>query len=489
MSKSIFIKLVIICLLIVIIGYSVLGATLYYFLGDFVISEKVELLENSAEEINESLIMFLKNDSNVLLKSFFINMLDSYRQRTDSFVWIINTNGEIVLKDEGFIPETVFKKIKTKDGRLVLPDERQYNEVKSGEASSIIEKGDFYGLFEDTGVMWLTVKKPVIYKNETIAVAILHTPIPEVTKARSAVFKFFLLSALISIFITTILIYFFSKRLVKPLKEINFAAREIAEGDFGKRLSINSKDEIGELANSFNYMLTALENLENMRKDFIANVSHELRTPMTTIKGYIQGVIDDTIPEEKRNEYLEIAVEEADRLNRIVDNLLVLARMESGETKLNFCDFDINELIRRCIIRFERIIVKKEIEIEVNFESEEMYVNANKDSIERVIINLLHNALKFSKQKGKVCINVNKSKGKASIAIIDNGIGIEESEIKYIWDRFYKSDKSRGLDKSGTGLGLSIVKSIINEHKQKITVESNPGERTKFTFTLNMYNG
>ena len=489
MSKSIFTKLIIIFLLIIVIGYSVSGATLYYFLGDFVISEKVDLLESSAEKINESLIVYIKSDSNVLLKSFFINMLDSYRQGTDSLVWIINTEGEIVFRDEGFIPETVFKKIKTGDGILKLPDERQYNKMLSGEKTTSIEKGDFYELFKETGVMWLTVKKPVSYNNKVIGAVILHTPIPEVTKARSAVFKFFLLSALISIFITTILIYLFSKRLIKPLKEINFAAREIAEGDFEKRLSINSKDEIGELANSFNYMLTALENLENMRKDFIANVSHELRTPMTTIKGYIQGVIDGTIPEEKRANYLEIAVEEADRLNRIVDNLLVLARMESGDTKLDFSDFDINELIRKCIIKFERIIVKKEIQIDVDFESEEMYVYANEDSIERVIINLIHNALKFSKQKGKVCINVKKSKGKALISISDNGIGIEESEIKYIWDRFYKSDKSRGLDKSGTGLGLSIVKSIINEHKQKISVESSPGERTKFTFTLNIYNG
>ena len=216
----------------------------------------------------------------------------------------------------------------------------------------------------------------------------LHTPIPEVERARTVVFNFFIFSVIVSVIISVILIYIFSLRLSSPLKKINEAAKLIASGEFGKRLDIASSDEIGELADSFNNMANALEKIEEMRRGFIANVSHELRTPMTSIRGFVEGILDGTIPEEKHRDYLNIVKEETMRLNRLTTDLLDLARMESGEMELHLISFNINELIRRSIIKMQSHIIQKNIFVQANFEKEDMFAEGDVDSIERIILNL-----------------------------------------------------------------------------------------------------
>ena len=284
---------------------------------------------------------------------------------------------------------------------------------------------------------------------------------------------------------TIFLVYIFSLKISNPLKQINEAAKKIAKGEFKDRLIITSQDEVGQLSNSFNEMAVALSSLEEMRRDFIANVSHELRTPMTSILGFLNGIIDETIPLNKHKEYLTIVVEEVNRLNRLVTDLLDLAKMEAGQVSLNLKIFDINELIRRCIIKLESIIVEKNIDIETYFDEESIQVYADIDSIERVLTNLLHNAVKFTLENGKIILRTEIVKDKINISIEDDGLGIEKNEIDNIWERFYKSDKARTKVKGGTGLGLAIVKNIINEHKQEIWIESEIQVGSKFTFTLN----
>jgi signal transduction histidine kinase len=312
----------------------------------------------------------------------------------------------------------------------------------------------------------------------------MYTPIPEVNRARKSVFNYFMISVAVSIVVTIILVYIFSLRLTNPLKQMNEAAKIIAGGNFQERLSIKSRDEIGELSASFNQMVTSLKNLEELRRSFIANVSHELRTPMTSIRGFIEGILDGTIPQERQNEYLTIVRDETIRLNRLVNDMLDLARMEAGELKLIYKSFNINELVRRTIIKLETFIAGKDINVDAFFEEEETYVNADKDAIERVIYNLVHNAIKFTDNGGVISIKVSMHKDKVYVSIKDNGVGIDKDDIDFIWDRFHKSDRSRGADKSGTGLGLAIVRNIILEHRQEIKVESTPGEGTEFIFTL-----
>jgi len=212
-------------------------------------------------------------------------------------------------------------------------------------------------------------------------------------------------------------------------------------------------------------------------------VSHELRTPMTSIKGFIEGILDNVIPQEKHREYLEIVRNEVARLNRLVNNLLDLAKLESGEIKLIYSNFNINELIRRCIIKLENLITEKGLEVMADFD-EDTLVSADIDSIERVLINLIHNAVKFTPEGGIIGVNTEIRNDKVIVSVADSGIGIEKEDLDRIWERFYKVDKSRSLDTIGTGLGLSIVRNIINEHGEEIWVESELGKGTTFHFTL-----
>ncbi|NMB97685.1 MAG: cell wall metabolism sensor histidine kinase WalK [Clostridiaceae bacterium] len=489
MFKSLFSKLVAMFVATIIFSFSIAGITLYYTLGVYVSEEKVKSLDNSGEEISKYLEIYLENVGNPIAQVMLEYVMDSYRLNTDAYIWITNQKGIIVFSSPNIklIDKNIINNFRLEQGYYSLPDERQYKNVFLG-VDPVIEKGDFYGLFKETGWSWLVVQKPFKYVDtdgdeQVIAAVYLSTPISEVHKTRTTVYRFFIISIMVSILISTFLVYFFSRRITKPLKEIRDAAKVISAGEFDRRLSIDSQDEIGELATSFNQMAAALEKLEEMRRGFIANVSHELRTPMTSIKGFIEGILDNVIPHEKHKEYLEIVRNEVARLNRLVNDLLDLAKMESGEVKVVYSNFNINELIRRCIIKLESIITEKGLEVIANFD-EDTLVSADIDSIERVLINLMHNAVKFTPEGGIIGVNTEIKSDKVIVSIADSGIGIEKEDLDRIWERFYKVDKSRSLDTIGTGLGLSIVKNIIMEHGEEIWVESEAGKGTTFYFTL-----
>ncbi len=490
MFKSIFSKLMMVFVLIIVFSFSAAGAVLYYSLGRYVSSEKIENLSKAGEDINKYLEIYIENATNPLIDVAFQFLLDSYMRNTDAYIWITNDEGVILFSSPNIqsLDISIRGHFSYNMGRYRLPDEKQYKKVFSG-IDPVIETGDFYGLYKGTGWSWLVVQKPFRYKdasgNENIIAAVyLNTPVTKINEARTTVFNFFIVAVLISAVISIILVYIFSLKITKPLKEISNAAEIIAAGQFDKQLDIKTKDEIGNLANSFNKMAIALQRLEDMRRGFIANVSHELRTPMTSIRGFIEGILDGTIPTEKQKDYLEIVKDEVIRLDRLVNELLDLAKMDAGEVNIVLSLFNINELIRRCIIKLESLISEKNIEVIVNFEEEEIFVEADQDAIERVLLNLLHNAVKFTPNGGIIVLNTTLQRNTVLISVADNGIGIEKDEQDLIWERFYKSDKSRGQYKSGTGLGLAIVKNIISEHGQSIWVESEIGKGTTFYFTL-----
>ncbi len=301
---------------------------------------------------------------------------------------------------------------------------------------------------------------------------------------RIEVLKIFVFNvAFVAVFVA-IFVYLISKRITKPLSELTSAAKSIAGGDFKRRVNIDTENEFSELGDTFNNMADSIEQLENMRSSFIANVSHDLRTPMTTIIGFVEGIMDGTIPEEKRQWYLSIVLDESRRLSRIVTDLLDLSKLEQGSFNIEPREFDINELMRLSIIKFEKRITEKNISLTVGFETENMRVDADKDAIQRVITNLFDNAIKFTPEGGFIDVNTGVKDGSAYVSIQNSGLGIEKKDLMHIFDRFYKSDKSRSLDKNGAGLGLYIVKSIIQAHGERVWAESEPGEFTRFSFTL-----
>lgn len=486
-KTTIFKRLIAIFLVILIFSFSVISIVMYYFIDNFVSHEKQNELVQNSEQITSFLYEYINYMDNPLIIRSMRNLLKLYSEKSE--VWIVDTDGNIVMTykelPELAIPPAILNNMKIiGPGRVKFSDERQYKKVMASPDVKI-ETGDFYGLFSGTHEPYLVIANPYVVDGKVLGAVYLMSSMPKIKEARMSLFKLLIASICVSAFLSIVLVYFLSLRISKPLKEINKAAKTIAGGEFKQRVNIKSNDEIGELATSFNQMVIALENLEDMRRGFIANVTHELRTPMTSIRGFVEGILDGTIPADKQSYYLNIVKDEASRLSRLISDLLDLSKMEAGEIKLSLRDFDINELIRRCIITLENQITEKNLEIEAEFQKEEIYVNADSDGIERVVINLLHNAIKFTPQGGKITLASYRSRGKVYVSVEDTGVGIDKDEINLIWERFYKSDKSRSKDKTGTGLGLAIIKNIINEHKQTIKVESEVGKGTKFTFTLN----
>ncbi len=279
-------------------------------------------------------------------------------------------------------------------------------------------------------------------------------------------------------------IYFITERILHPLRSMTKATKRYAKGDFSARVEVWGDDEIAQLGTAFNQMAEALDNLEKMRASFLQSVSHDLRTPMTVIAGFIDNINNGVIPPEMHHHYLEIVSGEVKRLSRMVNTLLDVSRLESGDKKYNFTDFDIAEMARLILISFEKPIDEKKIEVEFIAE-DSIFVHADEDSIHRVIYNLCHNAIKFSAEGGLLRISLTKEKeGKVTVSVYNEGQGISAEDLPYVFDRFYKTDKSRGLDKTGVGLGLYISKTMVDAHGEQLRVRSEEGKNCEFYFDL-----
>ncbi len=281
-----------------------------------------------------------------------------------------------------------------------------------------------------------------------------------------------------------IAVYFISDRIISPLKNMSGAAKAFASGKLDVRVPVKGRDEIAELAIAFNDMAASLTDLENTRSSFLSNVSHDLRTPLTTISGFIDGILDGTIPKEKHEYYLRMIGDEIRRLSRLVAALLDVSRIQAGERKFTMRAFDICEMARVILISFEQKIDKKRLDVEFDVEEENIFVNADRDAIYQILYNICDNAVKFSREGGKYRIRITEKSRKIFVSVYNEGDGIKSEELPRVFDRFYKTDKSRGLDKTGVGLGLYISKSIIDAHNEEIWVKSKYGEYCEFIFTL-----
>lgn len=293
----------------------------------------------------------------------------------------------------------------------------------------------------------------------------------------------FVLASIISIVITGLFIYYLSKRITAPLRDMNRVALHIARGQFDQRVKIKTRDELGELGDTFNYMAQELAGLDQMRKDFVANVSHDLRSPLTSIHGFVRAFLDDTIPSEQKHHYFTIMKEQTERMIKLVNDLLDMARIEAGQLEIRPVIFNLSELVRQVVARMEPEFVKKQVNVELlSEEAQDIHVLADPDRIDQVIVNLIHNAVQFSSPDSSVEVILKKEE-QAVVSIRDYGPGIRQEDIETIWERFYKADSAR-TKKTGTGLGLSIVKHILDFHQSPIHLKSEVGNGSIFTFTL-----
>lgn len=278
-------------------------------------------------------------------------------------------------------------------------------------------------------------------------------------------------------------VYLSTRQLVKPFQEMTEAAERFGRGDFSQKVEVSEGGEIGRLADSLNEMAYSLANLENTRKAFVANVSHELKTPMTTIGGFVDGILDGTIPRAKERHYLTVVSQEVSRLGRLVRSMLNITKYETGEVEMKRVSVEITALTVQTLLLFEDRIEQKRLDIQ-GLDSPPLYVKADIDLTQQILYNLIENAVKFVNNGGVLSFSFEMRDGWIYTAVRNTGEGLTADEMPKVFDRFYKTDESHGKDKTGVGLGLAIVRSIINLHGGEISVRSVKDEYTEFTFSL-----
>ncbi|MBQ7900928.1 MAG: HAMP domain-containing protein [Clostridia bacterium] len=471
MRKGIFKSMLVGSTIIVVMTFAIAIMMFSKFVETSSIEQESVLMSNNVDRINDiSRVAFANSSTNMDI--IYRTMIDNLSYNLGASVIVFDTNGKIItvsgLSKDKYINQTLNKRL--------------YDDIIKGEEVTKI------GMLDELhdGASTLTVGAPLIANGKVYAGVFISRPVPDIVDAYQGLILKLIVMIFISIMFSLLLFYVISKRITNPVREINNAVNEFAKGNFDKRVEYVSEDELGELAANINRMATSIDNLERMRSGFVSDVSHELRTPMTTISGFVEGILDGTIDESERDNYLKLVLSESKRLSKLVTDLLDLNRMQNGELPLECSEFDIIDLTYQALVKFEKQIDEGEFEIEMNVPDGKLAVIADKDSITQVLINLLGNAIKFTPHGGTISIRMWKHQLRAYVEIKNTGKGIEPEKLQFIWDRFYKTDQSRSMDKSGFGLGLCIVKSIIDKHNEKIWVESEPNKYTLFTFSVKL---
>lgn len=343
--------------------------------------------------------------------------------------------------------------------------------------------GSFDGYYDQTQ---LITAIPVFHNGRVVGIIVMLSPYPHLERDINYIYQITLISLSLLLLVTFISTFLFSRNITRIIEAISDSATKIANGDFTSRVELKGEGELSQLSRSMNHMATELEKLEDMRKDFIANISHDFRSPLTSIKGFIQAILDGTIPPERQDKYLNIVLDETDRLTKLTNDILLLTKMENNTIQADMQSFDLHTVIRKILLQFEQKIIDKRIDFTLLIDRHELFVYADMNQIQRVITNLVDNAIKFCSPSDTIVIETSVLRNRAEISIKDSGPGISEQDIKYIWDRFHKADRSRGKDKKGIGLGLSIVREIIKAHDEEINVYSQEGKGTTFVFTLKL---
>jgi len=382
---------------------------------------------------------------------------------SDVRIWIVSSKG-IIITDSGSLREGVS-----------LPNFRPFQ----GGSYYI---GNYGGMFDED---MLSVEFPINYNYTTPGYIMLHRPMRLVTAGSADILRAVYITSAIVFALSLIILLTFAVFVYSPLKKITEGARQYAEGNLDYKIDYGSGDEIGYLAVTLNGMSSMLDSSEQSKRDFIANVSHDFRSPLTSIKGYLQAMLDGVIPPEMYEKYIQRMIFETDRLTKLTEDLL---KLNSLDTKmiLKKSRFDINRTIRDVCAMNENSCQEKRIRFELMFENEAEMVYADYGRIQQVLYNLIDNAIKFSNPDSVIYISTSAKARKVYTSVKDTGIGIPKASIKKIWDRFYKTDLSRGKDKKGTGLGLAIVKEIIQAHDENIDVVSTEKIGTEFIFSLPM---
>lgn len=475
--SSIFKKYMTVSLAIILISMVSLGIFMLFFVANYWEAEKKDNLIENANQVAS--VIVAASDYNSANRTIIVEdpelftvTISTIAKSVDADIFVVNNKGDFQYCSE--------------QGECTHLNKKLSSEILGETAGgNFFEFGTLDDFYDST---YYTAGTPIVVNDageeEIAAFCYVSTKSSFVSGLTMATMRIFLIAAFITMILSLILVGILSYNMAKPLRQMSNAAKKFAVGDFSQRVTVTGEDEVAELARAFNHMADSLTASEGMRRSFIANVSHELKTPMTTIAGFIDGMLDGTIPYERHSHYMNIVSLEVKRLSRLVQSMLSLSRIDNGELKLNRQEFEMFSVIVNVLAGFEQKISEKKLEIRGLEDFRKLKVDADPDLMHQVIYNLIENAVKFTNEGGYISFSAIVTKYDISVAIENSGPGIPPEDIRYVFDRFYKTDKSRSMDKKGMGLGLFITKSIMRLHGGYIYVESEPDKYCRFTFKL-----
>ncbi len=462
MRKSLFKKIFLTFTAVVFVAFFVLGAVILAFTGSFWVGERQSILLKEAVAVSDQV-------NNLGGNMYYVSKItEIVASSSGNHIMIASNDGSIAVAEQYIldkntkIPESVMSRISSENG---------YSEI-----------GTLDGLLSTKSVV---VSAPIISGGEVIGAVFDFTEAEGLNFFLKDILRILVVSGMGVMIFLLLAAYIITEHMVRPIREMAEAARCMSRGDFTKYIRVDREDEIGELAVAFNNMTKSLSASEQLRRSFVANVSHELKTPMTTISGFIDGILDGTIEGEEQHKYLEIVSVEVKRLSRLVTSMLNLSKLEAGEVAIRPAKVDLTKTLVDIALQLEQNISKKDISVEGMDELTPCIVTTDSDLIHQVIFNLVDNAIKYTPENGTISVKNVLEGNTAKLYIRNTGTGIPEKDLPFIFDRFYKVDKSRGTDKKGTGLGLYLVKTILSLLGGQITVKSTEGSYCEFVITLN----
>lgn len=447
----------------IVVGIGIVGILMFYFANNYIYSAKQEELLRKGKTVNAYIQEEAIIDDEKQSKLEFFD--HSYNAR----IWVFDQEGKIIAtstQEEVFIGKSVASSI--------------VERVLQGDDA--VSRLEFEGLVEPM----LSVVVPWGKQDHVYGGIILHSPLTGLSGFIMKIREMFLWATLFGILFSTVMVSYLSWTISRPLQQIDRAASRIGMGNYDERIQIKSEDEIGDLAHTINKMAEKLEiieverqKLDNLRSDFLANISHELRTPLTTMQGFLEALQDGLIEEEGRQRYYDVMYDETIHMNRLVDDLMDLIKLENKEITLSKYPIDIKSILEKEKFKFEKEALDKYIDIKLNLIEPLPKAYSDPVRLEQIINNLLKNAVKFT-EEGEITISAQEDGEYLLLSVQDTGIGISDLDQELIWERFYKVDRGRSKKNKGTGLGLAIVKKLVELHEGKITVQSEIGKGTTF---------
>ena len=461
MSLSLYFKFILAYLAFGIAGFIAIATLSSKLTHNYLISSRSGILYDEANLIASTYSNVYEGSDLDLNQAY--PQLKAVATFLDSYIWIMSKDGKVIVDSANN------KTNSTIEG---------FNPLATGNKSYMT--GSYFGSFPFDV---LSVSAPITGNYKTYGYIVIHLPMTKVVESQNKILNIVYITFFIVFLLSTLILIVFHKIVYTPLREITTAAKRYAQGDLSFKANVTTNDEMGYLAGTLNFMATELSQTEEYQRNFITNISHDFRSPLTSIKGYLSAILDGTITPDMQKKYIQRVIDESERLSKLTDNILTLNDLDT-KGRLFRTNFDIHRVIKDTAKSFELQCNAKNVLINLIFTEESQNVYADMTKIQQVLYNLIDNAIKFSNTDSAITISTTQKKGKIFISVKDSGIGIDKKDIAKVFDRFYKSDYSRGKDKKGTGLGLSIVKDIVQAHGEYIDVISTKDVGTEFVFSI-----